>query len=140
MMRSLIVAFVPAVALTAAWACSPPPPTNVEGSKAFFDRMIGRHRFQAVVLGEDEVSLPARSYFPPVMVKALRLRVTKSESDVIREGTEVTMYKSDGPGADCSYAAASSLRLVDYPVGAQVSVGAELENLAGARSISILNR
>lgn len=140
MMRWLVVICVHAAAFTTAWACSPPPPTNVEGNRAFFERMSGRHRFQAVVLGDDEVSLPARSYFPPVTVKALRLRVTKSESSAIREGAELTMYKADGPGADCSYAAARSLHLSDYPVGSQVFVGAELENLAGARSISISSR
>lgn len=139
-MRRLVVVCVHATAFTTAWACSPPPPTNVEGNRDFFEQMSGRHRFQAVVLGDDEVSLPARSYFPPVTVKALRLQVTKSESSAIREGAELTMYKADGPGADCSYAAARSLHLRDYPVGSQVFVGAELENLAGARSISISSR
>lgn len=138
--RWLVVMCVQAAAFTAAWACSPPPPTNAEGNRAFFERMVGRHRFHAVVLGDDEVSLPARSFLPPVTVKALRLRVTQSESSAIREGTELTMYKTDGPGADCSYAAARSLLLSDYPVGSQVFVGMELEDPAGARTISISSR
>lgn len=139
-LRCLIVMCVQALAFNPARACSPPDPANVEGNKAFFESMRGRHRFQAVVLGEQELSLPARSYFPPIAVKALRLRVVKSESSGIRDGTELTMYKIDGPGADCSYAGASSLHLSDYPVGSQVTVGAELSNLAGARSITISNR
>ena len=104
-----------------ALACSPAAPTmDANGRPVYPPEPKFRYEFVGVVLSEAAATAPPRWNSPPTEIRALRVRVLRSTTAELPEGSEHTLYRAD-IGADCLFEA-RSLFLTEFPVNTKVAV------------------